>query len=455
MARSNKQRRKLPQEPQRIVIHALSHEGRGIGRLAGKIAFVDGALPGEIVDAQFTRRRSQYDELRLLQLVQASEDRVVPPCPHFEVCGGCVMQHLAPEAQRRHKQSVLLEHLQHQAGLSVDDFELLPPLYEPVDTGYRRKARLAVRYVQKKGGALVGFRERHSGFITDMDSCAVLTPVVSALLPALRALCSDLEARFDIPQFELAVGESAPLSGPDRVVLIVRHMAPLTGTDLDKMRDFAEQHSIQWYLQSGGPQTVKQFWPETDQDRLYYHLPAYDLRMAFHPTDFTQVNGEINKRMIDLALQFLDLSPDDRVLDLFCGLGNFTLPIARHAGQVTGVEGSQEMVERGAENARANGIDNVSFHAADLSAELSGLHWAQQEYDRILLDPPRSGALELVSRIAEFNAAKVVYISCNPATLARDAAELVRQGYTLRSAGIMDMFPHTAHVESIAVFGRS
>jgi len=454
MGRSNRQRRKLPQEPQRITIHALSHEGRGIGRLDGKIAFVDGALPGEVVDAQFTRRRSQYDELRLMQLVQASEDRVAPPCPHFEICGGCVMQHLAPEAQRQHKQSVLLEHLKHQAGLSPDDFELMPPLHEPVDTGYRRKARLGVRYVQKKGGALVGFRERHSGFITDMDSCAVLTPRVSELLPAMRVLCSELEGRFDIPQFELAVGESSPHSGADCVTLILRHMAPLSETDLQKLREFAELHSIQWYLQSGGPQTVRQFWPETDTERLYYHLPAFDLRMAFHPTDFTQVNGEINQHMIDLAVQFLDLSPNDRVLDLFCGLGNFTLPIARHAGQVTGVEGSQEMVERGSENARANGIDNISFHAADLSADLSGLAWAQQEYDGILLDPPRSGALELVSRIAEFNAAKVVYISCNPATLARDAAELIRQGYSLRRAGIMDMFPHTAHVESIAVFRR-
>jgi len=454
MNRTNRQRRKLPAEPHCLEIDSLSHEGRGVGRIDGKVAFVDGALPGETVEAQFTRRRSQYDELKVIRVIEAAPERVDPPCEFFAICGGCVMQHLAPDAQRKHKQSVLLEHLAHQAGLGPDDFELLPPLYEPCDTGYRRKARLAVRYVQKKGGALVGFRERHSGFITDMNACSILSPCISEILPALRRLCSDMEARFDIPQFEVAVGETAPDSGADCAVLILRHMVPLSEADLQRLRDFADGHGVQWYLQSGGPQTVTRFWPQGEQQRLYYHLPAFDLKMAFHPSDFTQVNGEINRRMIDRAIAFLEPGPGDRILDLFCGLGNFTLPMARLGARVVGVEGSQEMVDRGNENARANGIANVEFHAADLSSDINGQPWAVSSYNKILLDPPRSGALELVSRITEFNAKKIVYISCNPATLARDTTELLKQGYTLDRAGIMDMFPHTAHVESIAEFSR-
>lgn len=444
----------MPAEPQCLEIDSLSHEGRGIGRLDGKVAFVDGALPGETVEAQFTRRRGQYDELKLTRVIDASPERVEPVCEFYAICGGCVMQHLSPVAQRRHKQAVLLEHLSHQAGLGPDDFELLPPLYDSGDTGYRRKARLAVRYVQKKGGALVGFRERYSGFITDMSSCSVLVPGVSSLLPALRALCSVMDGRFDIPQFELAVGETGPDSGADHIVLILRHMASLTDADLQRLRDFAENHGIEWYLQAGGPDTVSRFWPPEGQGRLFYHLPEFDLKMAFHPTDFTQVNGEINRRMVARAVRFLDPGPEDRILDLFCGLGNFTLPLARSGALVVGVEGSQEMVERGSENARRNGIDNVTFHAADLSADFGGKPWAGADYNKILLDPPRSGAPELVARITEFNAEKIVYISCNPATLARDASELLRQGYKPGRIGIMDMFPHTAHVESIAEFVR-
>jgi len=453
MSRSRRHRSKLPMEPVELVVDSLNHEGRGVARIEGKVAFVDGALPSERVIARYTGRRRQYDELRTESVLEASPHRVVPPCSFFGLCGGCVMQHLSPSAQREHKQAVMLEHLQHQAGLAPTDFELLPILHASSDIGYRRKARLGVRYVHRKGGALVGFREKYSPFITDMDSCAVLSSPVSSLLPALRTLFTGMEGNLALPQIELAVGEDAE-GVANQSAFILRHLQPLNDADAERLRQFGEQHGIQWYLQSGGPDTISKFWPSDNQPRLYYHLPDFDLRMAFHPSDFTQVNGDINRSMIAQALELLSPGPGDRVLDLFCGLGNFTLPLARRAASVCGVEGSQEMVLRGAENAQANAIDNATFHAADLSADVSAEPWAQAQYDRILLDPPRSGALELCQRIGEFGASKIVYISCNPVTLARDAAALLKQGYRLQRAGIMDMFPHTAHVESIAEFTR-
>lgn len=452
MSHTRSKKHRLPTEPVELEIERLSHEGRGIARIDGKVAFVEGALPGERVRAGYTRRRSQYDELRSREVLSASARRVSPPCPYFGTCGGCVMQHMEPARQRELKQQVLFEQLEHSAGLS--DFEALPPLQDRT-TAYRRKARLAVRHVRRKGGTLVGFRERHSSFITDMDQCSVLAREVSDLIRPLRSLIDGLDSYDAIPQIEVAVGEQgAGGDDPLQVALILRHLRALSEHDRQCLLEFAREHSLELYLQPGGPATVERFWPQEGEPRLYYHLPAFGLRMGFHPGDFTQVNAGINRRMIELALDLLEPEPGDRVLDLFCGLGNFSLPLATRCASVTGIEGGREMVERAEENAARNQLSNTQFHAADLSTDWWNHGWAGESYDKLLLDPPRSGAPEVVSRVGSLGVGKLVYISCNPTTLARDAAELLDQGFRLRRAGIMDMFPHTAHVESIAEFVR-
>ena len=441
-----------------MTIERLSHEGRGVARNDGKIAFVDGALPGETVSAVFTSRRSQYDELRLKEVLVASQERVTPPCEVASVCGGCLLQHMSADAQIAHKQQVLMDQLKHTAGLS--DFEWLPAMASVSDS-YRRKARLAVRYVHKKSDVLVGFREKASTFITDMNNCVTLVQPVAKLIAPLRQLLLTMDSCREIPQIEVAVGEQSCVATSElhqhlRVTLTLRHLQPLTPADEQKLKEFADSHRIEWYLQSGGPDTVKRFWPEQGQEQLQYYLPddTGDICIDFFPGDFTQVNADINRRMIQQAIALLDLQADDRVLDLFCGLGNFSLPMARRCQSVTGVEGSQEMVARAAANASNNHIQNASFFAADLFTDFDQNNWAKPVYDKVLLDPPRSGAIELVSRIREILPRTIVYVSCNPATLARDAGELVRQGYRMTHAGIMDMFPHTGHVESMARFER-
>lgn len=457
MTRSRRRRQRLPTETVTLTIERLSHEGRGVVSNEGKIAFVEGALPGETVTARYTSRRSQFDELKVEEVLEASPQRVTPPCPVAHICGGCLLQHLAVPAQLEHKQQVLWDHLKHTAG--VTDFERLPVISAP-SLNYRRKARLAVRYVHKRGEVLVGFREKANTFITDMRDCPVLVAPVAGLIDPLRTLLVALDARSDIPQIEVAVGEQGQQPGVAmddalEVILVLRHMKPLSAGDQEQLKRFADQHGICWYLQPGGPDTVQRFWPLADEadPSLHYCIPVAGkepVTIDFRPGDFTQVNAAINRMMIDQALALLDLQQDDRVLDLFCGLGNFTLPMARHCAEVVGVEGSQEMVERAQTNAAANGIDNASFHAADLFVAFDS-EWAQG-YDKLLLDPPRSGAIEIVSRMHELKPETVVYVSCNPATLARDAARLIEQGYQLTHAGIMDMFPHTGHVESMARF---
>ncbi|MCB1664431.1 MAG: 23S rRNA (uracil(1939)-C(5))-methyltransferase RlmD [Pseudomonadales bacterium] len=454
MRHSRRKRQKLPEEAIELQIQRLSHDGRGVASIEGKIAFVDGAITGETVLAQFTSRRRQFDELKTVEVLSPSPDRVNPPCEFAGICGGCSMQHIAPAAQIALKQSVLHEQLQHIG--NIERFASIPPLRSQTE-GYRRKARLAIRYVHKKESMLVGFREKNSSFIADMSSCAVLNRSVSDLIAPLRALLLGFEGRLALPQIEVAVGESAEAEAdgthrPDRVAFIVRHLEPLPDADLQALLAFAQEHAIELYLQPKGPDSVHKLWPEDGCHRLYYYLPDFDLRLAFHPADFTQVNGELNRAMIARAMELLDPQPEETVLDLFCGLGNFTLPIARRVKAVVGVEGSQEMVERGAENAAANGIDNARFYSADLTIDFDETTWAQPVYDKILLDPPRSGAIEIIPRLAAFRAKKIVYISCNPATLARDAGELVKHGYVMSQAGVMDMFPHTGHVESIAEF---
>lgn len=463
MTKSRRRRQKLPAEAVTITIERLSHEGRGVGRIDGKIAFVDGALPGEDVTAVYTSRRSQYDELKVQDILRASAQRIRPPCAVAAICGGCVLQHLAPAGQLELKQQVLVDQLKHTAGIT--DFAMLPAMSGDTEH-YRRKARLAVRYVHKKADVLVGFRETANTFITDMHHCAVLVKPVAELISPLRSLILSMDACREIPQIEVVVGETRcvpveQMSDVLRVALVLRHLVPLDAPDLERLQHFAETHDIEWFLQSGGPDTVQKFWPADDNTSLFYHLPQSVtpdkasqsvITMEFRPGDFTQVNAGINRYMIDQALKLLDLQPEDTVLDLFCGLGNFTLPAALRCKSVTGVEGSQDMVTRAAMNADHNDIKNTRFYAADLFTDFDHDTWAQPVYNKLLLDPPRSGAIEICTRIRELLPARIVYVSCNPATLARDAAELQRQGYDLINAGVMDMFPHTGHVESMALF---
>lgn len=463
MTKSRRRRQRLPAEAISVSIERLSHEGRGVGKIDGKIAFVDGALPGEDVTAIYTLQRSQYDELKVQDIMQSSAQRVQPPCAVAAICGGCVLQHLAPAGQLDFKQQVLADQLKHTGG--IRDFAILPAMAGETEH-YRRKARLAVRYVHKKADVLVGFRETANTFITDMYHCSVLVKPVADLISPLRALILSLDACRDIPQIEVAVGEThcvpaEQMSEVLRVALVLRHLAPLGEPDQKRLREFADIHGIEWFLQSGGPDTVQKFWPADDNTSLFYFLPQTadtdgnvrsPIAMGFQPGDFTQVNAGINRRMIDQAMTLLDLQAEDNVLDLFCGLGNFTLALALRCHSVTGVEGSQDMVTRAVLNAERNDIANASFYAADLFTDFDNATWAKPVYNKLLLDPPRSGAMEIVSRIRELLPQRIVYVSCNPATLARDSAELQRQGYELVSAGIMDMFPHTGHVESMALF---
>ncbi|HCE41566.1 23S rRNA (uracil(1939)-C(5))-methyltransferase RlmD [Alloalcanivorax profundimaris] len=444
-----RRKKKLPEMPVAATIESLSHDGRGIARLDGKTTFIDNALPGEQVFFQYTYMRRKFDEGRAVEILEASPDRVEPPCAHALICGGCSLQHVAPASQIRRKEAVLAEQLAHFGGLQPESW--LAPLTGPV-TGYRGKARMGAKFIDARGETLVGFREKRNSFIADLHRCEVLIPEVGHRLDDLRALMDGLESRHRIPQIEVARGD-------DAVALVFRHLDPLPAADLAKLVAFCQDKGLQLYLQPGNESTVHRVWPEQGEERLYYrHAPhgpdTEGAELAFHPTDFTQVNAEINRRMVPLALDLLEVEAHHQVLDLFCGLGNFTIPAARRAARVVGVEGSDAMVERGYENARRNDLENLEFHAWDLSREPEGQPWARQAYHRVLLDPPRSGALEMVRLMPHFGADRLVYVSCNPATLARDAGELVARGYRLKAAGVMDMFPHTAHVESIAVFDR-
>ena len=442
MARRRKQ---LPETPEPASIETLSHDGRGIARRDGKTTFIDNALPGEEVMFKFTYMRRKFDEGKAVEIVTASPDRVTPPCEHSTLCGGCSLQHMSPAVQVARKEAVLREQLQHFGGLEPEEW--LAPLTGPV-TGYRSKARLGVKYVEAKGETLVGFREKRNSFIAQLRTCEVLIPDVGHRLSELRTLMHSLESCSRIPQIELAAGD-------DDVALIIRHLDPLPEADQQALVGFCQNLGWHCYLQPGNESTVHRVWPEDGEQRLYYSHPSAGVELAFHPTDFTQVNAEINRKMVPLALDLLDISPEHTVLDLFCGLGNFTIPAAKRAGKVVGVEVSQAMVERGYENARRNGLENLEFHAWDLSQDVSGQAWARQAYDRILIDPPRTGALEMVKLMPRLGASRIVYVSCNPATLARDAGELMALGYRLKAAGVMDMFPHTTHVESIAVFEKA
>lgn len=429
-----------------LDITRLSHDGRGVGRDAqGKTVFVDGVLPGEKISYTVQKQKRRYNEAQLLEIIDPAAERVTPKCVHFLNCGGCAQQHISHEAQINTKQQMLLEQLQHFG--QVTPLSILEPLTGSI-WGYRTKARLGVKYVIKKEKVLVGFRERQKSYLADLDSCEILHPAVGTKIALLKEFIQNLECYQSIAQIEIAVGD-------DQLAMIFRHMEALSATDNDKLVQFAQQHKFDLYYQSAGPESIKKVWPTDGIERLYYSLPDYKLRFAFYPTDFTQINPELNRKMVAQALQLLQLNAEDRVLDLFCGLGNFTLPMALSANSVVGVEGSEAMVQRGYENARLNNITNVEFYAADLTKEHNSTVWAQQQYNKILIDPPRSGALEVLPLIGKLNANRIVYVSCNPATLARDSGILTKEyGYKLEQVGIIDMFPHTMHVEAMALFTK-
>lgn len=436
-------RKPLPPQPVQATIEDLSHEGRGIAHLDGKTIFIDNALPGETVLFRYTALHGRFDEGEAIAIDNPSAQRVAPQCPHFGVCGGCSLQHLSPEAQMALKQKTLLEQFQHVGHVMPE--RILPPLTGPV-WGYRHKARLGVKYVAKKGGGMVGFREKRSPYVTDMQSCAVLQAQVGQRIMALRELIGSLEAKQRIAQIEVAVGE-------DNTALVLRNLDPLSPADTDTLIAFAQDTGLQLYLQPGGPKTVVPLYPESPGD-LHYQLPL-DLNLAFQPTDFTQVNPVINRQMIERAIEFLALDEEDSLLELFCGLGNFTLPLATRAGRIMAVEGEASLVERAEQNARRYGLENVQYAVANLQDIQTEADWLQGDYNKMLLDPPRSGATEIIQQLDFSSIERVLYISCNPATLARDAGELVNQhGFKLQQAGVMDMFPHTTHVESIALFKK-
>lgn len=441
---------RIDQTPFELDILDLSHDGRGVARRdGGKAVFVAGALPGERVTARQTARSRHFDEAVALDVLRASSDRVTPRCPHFGTCGGCALQHLDESVQILAKQRVLLENFERIGHVSPGT--VLPPL-----TGgawyYRRKGRFSVRRVEKKDRTLVGFRERDPRFVAELHECHTVVPQVGTLIPALSQLVDGMEARRAIPQIEFIVGDAAGTF--DGLALVFRHLEPLGEGDLAALRAFGERHRVAMYLQPGGVDTVRPLWPEAPS--LSFRLEDWDVSLAFRPLDFIQVNAPINALMIARAFELLDLQPADRVLDLFCGLGNFTLPMARRAAAVVGVEGDAGLVARAKDNAARNGLANATFHAADLTQDQRGTAWMRQGFDKLLLDPPRSGAIDVLRQLPLDVFNRIVYVSCHPASLARDAGYLVNErGWRLASAGVMDMFPQTAHVESIALFERA
>ena len=433
-------------EPETARITSVTHDGRGVVDAPGKKVFVAGALAGETVRFQRRKKRRNYDEAELLDVLDASASRIQPRCAVFGRCGGCVMQHVTPDEQRSMKQQALADSLSRIGRLEPDRW--LDPIAEPNAWHYRRRARLAVKDVQGKGRVLIGFRERHAPFVTDMHRCEVLRRPLDGLIDGLSELIGSLSIRSRLPQIEIAVADNA-------IELVFRVLDPPNDDDVSKFRRFGEAQGLQIALQPGGLDSIDVVYPDGPQERLHYELPEFDLRIEFESTDFVQVNAAVNRRMVAAAVELLSLEDGHRVLDLFCGIGNFTLPVARRAGEVVGIEGERRQVQRARDNARRNGIDNVEFVCADLIATTGEERWLKQGCDRLLLDPARSGAQEIVRRIGALDPQRIVYISCHPGTLARDAGQLVNDGaYRLIAAGIIDMFPQTAHVESIAVFEK-
>ena len=445
-----------------VTIESLDHEGRGIAHAEGKVIFIEGALTGESVTYSSYRKKPSFEMAQVGQILKPSYMRVKPKCQHFGVCGGCSMQHLEAGAQVAVKQRVLEDNLERIGKVKPET--ILPPIYGEA-WGYRQRARLSVRHVLKKGKTLVGFREKNGKYVADMQHCEILPPKIARLLPLLGELNESFVIRDALPQIEVAIGDHVD-------VLVLRILQALSPADEAAIKRFADTHQVQFWLQTKGPETVAPFYP-LDAPPLTYSLPEFGITMPFAPTEFTQVNSAMNRLMVSRALRLLDPQPNERIADFFCGLGNFTLPIARSGAQVLGIEGSAALVKRAAQNAAYNGLADSSLSPAGEwvreragGAEFKAMNLFEMDeaalaqlgvFDKWLVDPPRDGAIELMKSInAETAPCLIVYVSCSPSTLARDAEVLVHvKGYTLRAAGVMNMFPHTSHVESIAVFEKT
>ncbi|MEQ1834986.1 MAG: 23S rRNA (uracil(1939)-C(5))-methyltransferase RlmD [Candidatus Nitrotoga sp.] len=429
-----------------VVVESLDYEGRGIAHADGKVIFIEGALTGERVTYSSYRKKPSFEIAQLGKIIKPTFMRVQPKCKHFGVCGGCSMQHMDARAQVAAKQRILEDNLWHIGKVKAQT--ILPPIYgQP--WGYRQRARLSVRHVLKKGKTLVGFREKRGGYVADMQHCEILTPKIAKLLPLLGQLNESFTTRDILPQIEVAVGEHVD-------VLVLRILQALSPADEEAIKQFADTHAVQFWLQTKGPETVVPFYP-LDAPPLTYSLPEFGITMPFAPTEFTQVNADMNRVMVSRAMRLLNPQPNERIADLFCGLGNFTLPIARSGAQVVGIEGSAALVQRAKQNAAFNGLaGNTQFSVMNLFEIDEAALVQLGHFDKMLIDPPRDGAFELVKALGTDAPGRIVYVSCNPATLARDAEILVHQkGYVLKAAGVMNMFPHTSHVESIALFEKT
>ncbi|MDO8939705.1 MAG: 23S rRNA (uracil(1939)-C(5))-methyltransferase RlmD [Methylicorpusculum sp.] len=444
MARRRTARKVMPVTPVRTTIESMTHDGRGVAHVDGKAVFIDEGLPGEELEFVYTDIRKDYAEGRVVNLLSRSEFRVDAECPHYSMCGGCSFQHVDSAKQIQIKQELLEEQFKRIGKLDI------PQVWEALDGphwGYRRKARMGVKYVAKKGRVLVGFREKRQPYLAEIESCKVMHPRVGMNLMVLSEMIGGLTIKDKIPQIEVAIGD-------DDCVLSIRVMEPPTQEDKERMRQFAHQLGMSICLQPKGPDTIVPIDGEPEVMPTYA-LPDHDIVFKFRPAMFTQVNYEINRHMVNRVIEALHLSQDDQVLDLFCGLGNFTLPMARRAGHVTGIEGDLPLIKHARENALFNGITNAEFHAADLTKDISEFPWANRRYNKILLDPSRAGASDVLHHFKQWQPETIVYVSCNPSTLARDAGILVNElGYKLIKAGVMNMFPQTAHVESIALFEK-
>lgn len=423
-----------------LFIERQSHDGRGIARQKGKTTFVEGALTGETVQARITRKQRRFEEAVCEQVISPSPYRIEPSCEYYDKCGGCCLQHLALEQQRQVKEDALTDQLQRFGKIS--DIPLQDALTDEA-WGYRRKARMGVKW-NRQGTLLIGFREKGSPHLTAVEHCAVLDPGLSALIPSLYLLIPELESRKTIGHLELARGDEG-------CALVVRHLKTLSHRDRTLWLQWAEKHNIHLYFQPEGPASLTEA-DQSEARRLHYQLQG--LELAFLPNDFVQVNDAVNQKMVQQAIDWLSPEQDDRILDLFAGFGNFSLPLAKKAAYVTGIEGEQALVQRAKDNATANGINNADFYRADLSQSFEDLAWTQESYNLVVLDPPRTGAQNICQQIEHFDAERILYVSCNPSTLARDSEILVQKGYRLAKAGIMDMFPQTTHVESMALFVR-
>lgn len=438
-------RKKFPSDPFLVELDELHPDGYGLGEYGGRKIAVTGVLPAETARVQVFAKRRKLVFARPIEILNPSPDRVVPSCSYSDICGGCSLHHCSPTKQLAYKQARLIDEL-----VPCNPQTILDPLTGPI-RAYRRKARLGVKFVEKKARVLVGFREKGGKYLAEIDACEVLHDSVGSRITELRVLIADMDCYRTIPQIEVAVGDKSS-------ALVFRHLQPLSASDVEKLKKFGKCSQLEIYLQSGGLETVEKIWPPNTEARLHYKIPSFDLEMAFHPMDFIQVNKDINLKLINLVVALLDPQPSDEILDLFCGIGNFSLPLALGSARVLGIEGSSASVQRATENAQRNSVTNADFKEADLIAENDSRIWTEDffntSFNKALLDPPRSGAWFVVQQLTRSNVNKIVYVSCNPVTLARDSLHLVEAGFRLSKVGVIDMFPHTNHVESIALFER-